>query len=480
MSDIGPIDTRGGKVRIGVGHKIAAWFASKGWRSFKMLLHSPFGLVCSLLISGGWVTWAVLSRWVVIASAIAGLVALASWRKRAPYSFDRHVKQTLRGLWRGWLIYRWRWGRIMKRSEVPHNKGNRFPLMTRFRSTEFADYAEFDMLDGQRKGDYQPVADRMNTTIKGLGATVLPVPEKHAKRLRIEVLVRDPLIENARVPVRPPITEPLPRRGVDVATIETGDPFLLRLLGQNTLIGAESGMGKGGAFWSIVDGHHPALESGLMIMWGIDNKGQELRQGKHLFARLVDGGTALDACHMTEDALDFLRDRRSRVGDRFLTPTLDEPLLVLAIDELAALSAWVTDPKIKRRLATAMGLLLSQDRSGCVSVLGMLQDPSKDVLPQRGLYQNVIAGRIPGSLVGGIFKDKDAYLKGAKCPDIPRSTPGVFYAEVEGREGYPRIRFRWRTDEDIELLPPVAPIIIQPSEPRIYRRVPRFGGFTSD
>jgi S-DNA-T family DNA segregation ATPase FtsK/SpoIIIE len=336
------------------------------------------------------------------------------------------------------------------------------------------------MLDGQRIGDYQPVADRMNTTIKGLGATVFPVPEKHSKRLRIEVLARDPLIENARIPQRPAISNPLPRIGVDVATTDAGEAYLLRLLGQNTLIASESGMGKGGAFWSIMDAHHPAMEAGLVKFWGIDNKGQEFEMGKHLFDRCVIGGTARDACHMVEDTVDFMRDRQKRVGERFLTPTVDEFLLGLGIDELAALSAWVTDYKLRRRIADAMSLLLSQDRSCCIALLGMLQDPSKETLPQRGLYQNVIAGRIPGSLVGGVFKDKDAYLKGAKCPDIPRSTPGVFYAEAERRPGYPRIRFRYREDEEIQMWEPVAPIAVEPPKRKELRRVPRFGGFDAD
>jgi len=210
MTDIGPIDTRGGKIKISLRHKLTWWFASKGYRSLKMLLHSPFGLASAALLAGGWVTWMLVSRWVVIMTAALALVGLLQWRKRSPYTFQRYVRQTLRGLWRGWLIYRLRWGRIMKRSQVPMNHGTKFPWLARFWSTRWADYAEFDMRDGQRIGDYQPVADRMNTTIKGLGATVYPVPEKHSKRLRIEVLARDPLIENQRVPQRPPISSPLP------------------------------------------------------------------------------------------------------------------------------------------------------------------------------------------------------------------------------------------------------------------------------
>lgn len=477
MTDLGPIDVRGGAIRITFWQKVRNWLASKGWRSFKMLLHSPFGMITTVLLGGGWATWMMISRWIVILTAVGAIFGLVAWKKRAPYSFDQHVRYKWRGLWRGWLVYRLRWGRIMKRSEVPHNKGNRFPLMTGFSSTRWADYAEFNMLDGQRKGDYQPVADRMNTTIKGLGATIFEVPEKHAKRLRIEVLVRDPLIENARIPQRPTLANPLPRQGVDVATTDTGERYLLRLLGQNTLIAAESGMGKGGAFWSIVDGHHPAMELGLVKWWGIDNKGQELRQGRHLFDRLIEGGTARDACHMVEDVVDFLKDRQKRVGERFVTPTTEEYLLALGIDELAALSAWVTDYKLRRRLADGMSIILSQDRSACVAVVGMIQDPSKELLPQRGLYQNIIAGRIDGSLVGHVFKDRDAYIHGARCPDIPRSTPGVFYAEAEGRQGFPRIRFRYRSDDEIEMLPPTAAIVAQQPTKVVPRRVPRFGGF---
>ncbi|MEE3919320.1 hypothetical protein V2I01_16220 [Micromonospora sp. BRA006-A] len=56
-------------------------------------------------------------------------------------------------------------------------------------------------------------------------------------------------------------------------------------------------------------------------------------------------------------------------------------MLVLVVDELAALTAYITDRKVRDRIKESLGLLLSQGRAVGVHVVAALQDPRKDVLP---------------------------------------------------------------------------------------------------
>ena len=56
------------------------------------------------------------------------------------------------------------------------------------------------------------------------------------------------------------------------------------------------------------------------------------------------------------------------------------------VDELAALTAWVNDRAVKKRIESALGLLLSQGRAVGVVVVGGDPGPAKDVLPQRDLF----------------------------------------------------------------------------------------------
>ena len=60
---------------------------------------------------------------------------------------------------------------------------------------------------------------------------------------------------------------------------------------------------------------------------------------------------------------------------------------MLIIDELAALTAWVTDRTMQASGSTPpSSLLLSQGRAVGVVVVGAMQDPRKDVIPQRDLF----------------------------------------------------------------------------------------------
>lgn len=64
------------------------------------------------------------------------------------------------------------------------------------------------------------------------------------------------------------------------------------------------------------------------------------------------------------------------------------------VDELAALTGWVTDRTAKKRIEAALGLLLSQGRAVGVVVVGAVQDRRKDVLPMRDLFPTRIVLRL--------------------------------------------------------------------------------------
>jgi hypothetical protein len=58
-----------------------------------------------------------------------------------------------------------------------------------------------------------------------------------------------------------------------------------------------------------------------------------------------------------------MRERLDRMRGitRLHGPSTDEPLIMLIIDEIAALTGWINDRTTKRRIESALGLLLSQD-----------------------------------------------------------------------------------------------------------------------
>ena len=59
---------------------------------------------------------------------------------------------------------------------------------------------------------------------------------------------------------------------------------------------------------------------------------------------------------------------------------------MVVIDEIAALTAYVTDRKTRTDIEHLLGLLLSQGRAVGISVVAAVQDPAKDTLPVRQLF----------------------------------------------------------------------------------------------
>ena len=121
--------------------------------------------------------------------------------------------------------------------------------------------------------------------------------------------------------------------------------------------------------------------------WAIDPKGgMELAPGRALFARLC--GDEFEAmADLLDDAVEVMRDRARRLAGvtRLHEPTIAEPLIVVVVDEVATLSAYLPDRKLRERMAHALGLLLTQGRAVGVSVVAALQDPRKEVLAYRNL-----------------------------------------------------------------------------------------------
>jgi DNA segregation ATPase FtsK/SpoIIIE, S-DNA-T family len=80
---------------------------------------------------------------------------------------------------------------------------------------------------------------------------------------------------------------------------------------------------------------------------------------------------------LLEEAVVVMRDRARRLAGvtRLHEPTIREPLILIVVDEVATLSAYLPDRKLRERIAHSLGLLLTQGRAVGVSVVAALQDP---------------------------------------------------------------------------------------------------------
>lgn len=197
----------------------------------------------------------------------------------------------------------------------------------------------------------------------------------------------------------------------------------------------------------------PAIRDGSAEVWAIDPKGgMELTPSSGLFARFAYDSPAV-MVQMLEEAVSYMRFRAERLrleGQRVHTPSPGDPLVVVLVDELAALTAYVGDRDLKRRAEAALQLLLSQGRAPGVLVVAAVQDPGKDVVGFRDLFPSRVALRLLEDVQVDMVLGRSARLRGAECDQIPASLPGVGYVVLEGVREPVRVRASLITDDDVQ------------------------------
>jgi S-DNA-T family DNA segregation ATPase FtsK/SpoIIIE len=172
----------------------------------------------------------------------------------------------------------------------------------------------------------------------------------------------------------------------------------------------------------------------------------------------IDGGTGEPDFEvlvtLLEDAARLMvarADARFLAGERVHTPRPGDPLVVVFLDELAFLTAYIDEGKerLKSRARRALSILLSQGRAPGVAVVANLQDPRKEVIPQRGLFPTTICLRQTEAEMVDLILGKGARDRGARAEEIPEDLPGVGYVLLDGQREPTRVRASWWNDNHI-------------------------------
>jgi S-DNA-T family DNA segregation ATPase FtsK/SpoIIIE len=239
---------------------------------------------------------------------------------------------------------------------------------------------------------------------------------------------------------------------VPLGVCEDGSPFTVQVRGGHILCVGATGSGKGSLIQGLIRQLAPAVPVGLVRLCGFDLKGgMELAAASPLFHEFVyDAERAADTLEALRDDMKAREDRLRGIT-RLHTPTPDEPQYVILLDELAELTAYVADRKLRARIDAALAMLLSQGRAVGYSVVAALQDPRKEVLPQRALFPTRVALRLVEADDIDMCLGRGARDLGADCTAIPvgRAGAGIGYVWRDGEAEPTRIRLAWVSDDDI-------------------------------
>ncbi|MDP9863371.1 MULTISPECIES: FtsK/SpoIIIE domain-containing protein [Streptosporangium] len=378
--------------------------------------------------------------------------ALVPWALFDRPSFNAWIGWRLLAWWRLVWVYRRHWQPVMIISGLGrHVRGRDYlPRLVKVSCTSWADLVTVQMLTGQAVTDW---SDRIDHLAHGFGARSCRVSVARAGRLLLIFPRHDPL---ATPLAAVPIPEEASVGPVEIGTCEDGTPWRLKVHGTHILVAGATGAGKGSIIWSTIRGLLPAVRAGLVQVWALDPKRMELSFGRPLFGDRYAASPA-DCADLLEAAVAVMQERADRFAglQRNHTPTVEDPFVLVVVDEVAFLTAYQSDKGLKLRISAALATLTTQGRAVGVGVLAALQDPRKEVMNIRNLFPDKIALRLDESeqvdmVLGDGARDRGALAD--HISPIPTQGAGVGYVRLECSPDPVRVRAAYVSDADIRAM----------------------------
>jgi S-DNA-T family DNA segregation ATPase FtsK/SpoIIIE len=411
--------------------------------------HPVLALVLAVL---GW-SWS-MAGWpgpVILIGTVAAVLAV--WRCCWPVSFARFIAAPARAKRRGWH-YRRHWTAVMIISHLaPVYRGRLLlPVLGKVTSTRYTDRVLVGVVSGQAVADF---AARAENLAHGFGAMLCRVRTARPGFLVLEFVRRDAL---AGIIPAIPIPAQANLKALPVGRREDGSAWLVRLHGTHVLIAGATGAGKGSVIWSLIRAMLPAMQAGLARVLAADPKVMELAYGRPIFDTHGRYAAAPEAIvDMLEDAVTGMQARAARLAgkQRDHTPTTDDPFVVVLVDEVAFLTAYMPDKQLRERVKAALATLTTQGRAVGYCVVAALQDPRKEVMSIRNLFPDRIAMRLDEPEQVDMVLGDGARDRGAAShlisPD-PATGAGVAFVRLEADPDPVRVRAAWVSDDDIQAM----------------------------
>jgi S-DNA-T family DNA segregation ATPase FtsK/SpoIIIE len=371
------------------------------------------------------------------------------WASLDPPSFESWIAGPMRQRFQTWWRYTRTWESVCALNGLTarHQDRTLTPLLRSVWIGTHTDVIDLRVVTGQSVNDWQK---RTRELAAAWRADRLTIRAAAPGEVRITITRFDFLARPVPLP-RPSASAAVDLSAVPVGITDAHQWWRVPVLGHHLLVAGATGAGKGSVLWSVIAGLAPAVKTGHVRLCVIDPKGgMELGAGATLFSTFSHDATDT-TLQVLRALVSVMRARANRLRGhtRLHTPTPSEPLFVVIIDEIAALTAYVADRKIRAEIEQLLGLLLSQGRAVGISVVAAIQDPSKDTLPVRQLFTVRIGLRLSEATQTAMVLGQGARDAGAECDLIADATPGVGYVLIDGTAQPQRVRAFHVTDPDI-------------------------------
>jgi S-DNA-T family DNA segregation ATPase FtsK/SpoIIIE len=454
------------KNKPGIEMRAAAWLARH-----PQFVAAPASVAASLIELGPVTTGGIA----------AGLtLSGVGWMRAHPQSFHRHASPRLRSQRRRWLRYHGRrWREVCLSVDLFRENRRtgelRFPrVLSVTAPTPTIDRVTVKLAPGQSLRTW---VDRHEELAVMLNADAVAITRTRPQVIVLTVMRGNPFAHRVLAAEIPEDAESVNLRAIEFGETEYGDTWTEPIQGNNILVSGGIGSGKSSFIWNPLRGMGPMIRDGLVRVWMCDLKGgQETSQARSLFYRWADhveqpeedergevaeyaGEAALDVVRAFRDEMTATQRDLAARGVRKVEISREYPLNVLMIDELAMATA-LSSRSATNELNKLLAEIMTQNRSTGFPVLAYVQEPTKDIVPIRGLFTRRVCLACTAASYVDMTLGDDMRMRGALADEIPldEEHAGIGF-RVDQRSRNPmRVRGGYNTDEDIaELVATCSP-----------------------
>lgn len=389
-------------------------------------------------------------------------VGLGCWYRAHPDTFDRHALPVLRAWRRRWVTYMgWRWrNALLDCGLTTTNRRSgeeRFPRIVSVRCwSPTIDVLRVKMAPGQALGTWQAKLPELTDCLRAERVGV----EKVKPRVISLVIQRsEPFTEVIPAPDMPQEVASVDLGSVYVGETEFGTDFRIAVDREHVFIAGRTGAGKNSIPLAVLRALAPLIRAGLVRLWLADPKRSEfaaLEPIAYRYSNIVepsdeDGDDPYTIENLVTDFradMEATQRRLNALGVRKATVSAETPLNLLILDEIGAITAY---SDLARSVRKDLAVIATQGRATGHRMWGLVQEPSKDVVPIRDLFTCRICLGVTSAAHVDMVLGEDARARGALADEIPNiaETAGIGFVIRPKSRAPQRIRAAYTDDSEI-------------------------------
>lgn len=396
--------------------------------------------------------WPIIC-WVLLIVFITWIFFKVRGRVSSEPTTGNPVSSLIRPYWRKYRRYKSRWKSAMILCDLYklagwQGKEKCTPRFSKIRSNGYLDLVRVRPIMGMSQRDFEMASDKLAMAFGARSCRVKSDPK--AGYIWLEFEISDALAK--KLPALP-IPETVDLENVAIGIGENGEPWTINVIKKHIFLAGIQGAGKSSLLHAMLRGLGPAIRDGSVEIRLIDPKGgMEFSSIEPLCTHYEDE----DYERMVELAEQTVKDMKASSQmyaaqkTRKWTPSSDEPLVILVVDEFATLTNYMPDKGLRERFEKAAGIILTQGRGPGFRIWAAAQDPRMEVVKYRHLFPIKMALELDKPEQVNWVLGEGMRAKGALADKI--SQPGIVYVKDETRKEPERKLVAFVDDPDIEEL----------------------------